>query len=335
MPPESAARVTLGDALLALWRLARPETWMVSILPMLVGWVLASHELVPGLGLWIDFWHGAAQHGQGSATFLATCRAWLPVGGPVLLGALACGPLLWAATLLINDVHDVPGDRANPRKAASPLVQGTVSVRFAHVFAYVCGLLALVVAALVNWTFAVLALLCLVLAWLYSVPPIRLKTRPGADLLVNALGIGFLSGAAGWSIAQPLVDFPFAFIPQGLLVAAAIYVPTTIVDHDADRQAGYTTLATKLGARRAYLVGWWSWVACNLGALGLSAADAIIPRRMLPILLVFVPLMLYQYHAFIGKAQSPAERVKGIIFASLTFLCVNLLFALMYTGLWV
>ena len=331
---RASASPTAGQAILALWRLSRPEAWMASILPLYVGWVLASRQLVPGLRLWTEFWSHANATGATASEFFATFRAWLPVALPLGLAMVAAGPLLWCATLLVNDVHDLAGDRVNPRKARSPLVQGIVSRGWANAAAHLFAASTLLLSLAVGLGFAALMLGCLALAWLYSVPPVRLKTRPGADVAVNALGIGLLAGVAGWSVARPTLDFPFPFVPQSLLVAVAVYVPTTLVDHDADRAAGYLTLATHLGPRRAYLVGWWSWVLCNLGALLLSWNGWVIPRAMFPILLVFVPLLVYEYHAFIGKARTPEEMVKGIVLCSLTFLCVNMVFALMYTGLW-
>jgi 4-hydroxybenzoate polyprenyltransferase len=324
----------VGDLFLALWRLSRPEAWMVSVLPLYVGHVLATRELVPGLAAWAAFWAKASGQGATAGEFWATLMAWLHAATPLMLAMLALGPLAWTATLLINDVHDLPADRSNPRKARSPLVQGIVSAGWAHRAAYVFAVLAVGVGLAVNWRFALLVAACLALAWLYSVPPVRLKTRPGSDLAVNALGIGLLSGVAGWSITASPASFPWPFAPQGLLVAAAIYVPTTLVDHDADLRAGYSTLATHLGPRRAYLVGWWSWVLCNVGALALSWNGLYIPRAMFPLLLIFVPLLLFEYHQLIGRATSSVERVKGIFVCSATFLAVNLVFALMYTGLW-
>ncbi len=76
------------------------------------------------------------------------------------------------------------------------------------------------------------------------------------------------------------------------------------------------------------------WVAANLGAITLSALDLVLPRAMLVILLVFAPLLLWEYHLFIGRAATEAERVRGVILCSLTFLAVNLVFALLYTGIW-
>lgn len=323
-----------GELLLYLWRLSRPETWLVSVAPMYVGWVLATREILPGFSLWTGFWARAGATGATTADFLATLLDWLAVARPLLLASLALGPLAWLATLLINDVHDLPSDRVNPRKARSPLVQGLVTRGWAHGAAYAAAAAALAVAALVNVAFALLVLACLGLAWLYSAPPVRLKTRPGADVLVNAIGIGLLSGAAGWALARPLAEAPWPFLPQALLVAAAIYVPTTLVDHDADKAAGYATFATTLGRRRAYLVGFACWTLCNLGAVALSALGLVLPRVMLPLLLVFCPLMVYEYHMFIGRAQTPVEMVKGVILCGLTFCAVNLVFVLLYTGLW-
>ena len=326
---------SFGELLLYLWRLSRPETWLVSWVPMYVGWVLASREIVPGFELWADFWAGAAEAGATWPEFSATLAVWWRLAGPLVLASVAMGPLVWTATLLINDVHDLPSDRANPRKARSPLVQGLVSLGWAHAAAYVAAALALAVALLVSVTFALFLLGALVLAWLYSAPPVRLKTRPGADVMVNAVGVGGLAAFAGWVLARPLAEAPWEFLPQGLLTAAAVYVPTTLVDHDADKAAGYATFATVLGRANAYRVGLACWVASNVGALVLSYLDIILPRAMFPTLLIFCPLLVYQYHWFIGRARDGVEMVKGVVLCSLTFLAVNLVFALMYTGLWV
>jgi chlorophyll synthase len=309
--------------------------WLVSIVPMYVGYVLAAREIVPGFDLWAGFWADAATGGATTREFTGTLLSWLRHARPLLLAALAMGPLVWTATLLINDVHDLPSDRVNPRKARSPLVQGLVARGHAHIGAYVAAAAALVVGAFVNAAFLLLLALSLLLAWLYSAPPVRLKTRPGADVLVNAVGVGGLAAFAGWAIVAPLSDAPWLFLPQGLLVAAAVYVPTTLVDHDADKAAGYATFATTLGRRRAYLIGFACWIAANVGALLLAWNGIILPRAMLPILLIFCPLLVYEYHAFIGQARDGVETVKGVILCSLTFLAVNLVFALMYTGLWV
>lgn len=308
---------------------------MVSILPLATGHLLASRELLPGLEIWTTFWHLASTQGATTAVFRDALADWWSQADRFVLGAVVFGPLLWIPTLLWNDVHDLPGDRLNPRKASSPLVQGIVAAGWANGVAWIGAAACLTVSWWIDPAFAALTAACLLLAWLYSAPPARLKTRPGADVAVNAVGVGLLSALAGWSIAAPLAGFPWLFAPQGLLVAVAVYVPTTLVDRPSDEAAGYLTLATHLGERRAYAIGWSAWVACNLGALALSWNDQILPRAMFPLLLLFVPLLLWQYHRFIGGARDGPARVEGIILVSLTFAAVNAVFALLYTGLWV
>lgn len=305
---------------------------MVSVLPFYVGFVLASHDVLPAERAFLN---GLDAFVTGHLDVAwAEGLYWLTHAWRFLLGAVVLGPLLWTATLLVNDVHDLPGDRANPRKARSLLVQGVVSRGWANLAAHLFALAALAAAVAVGWAFALCVMVNLALAWAYSVPPVRLKTRPGADLLVNAVGVGAVSCLAGWATVSGLAGAPWAFLPQGLVVAAAVYVPTTLIDLEADREAGYLTLATHLGRDRAYRIGWWCWVACNLGALTLSAFDLIIPRAMFPLLLLFVPLLLFEYRVFIGKARDGVELVRGILLCSFTFLAVNLVFALLYTGLW-
>lgn len=327
-------RRSLGTLLVHLWHLARPEIWMVSIVPTYVGWVLATGQLAPGLDLWAAFWQAATTEGATASRFLATLLETARAAADLVVALAVMGPLLGTATLFINDVHDLPGDRANPRKQASPLLQGHLSRSTVHGLAYVFAGLAVALALLIGPTFALLAAGAVALAWAYSVPPVRLKTRPGADVAVNAVGIGALAALAGWSVAKPIAGFPFELLPQGILVGIAVYVPTTLVDHEADLEVGYTTLATHLGPRRAYRVGWWAWVASNLGALLLAWNGWTIPRAMLPLLVVFCPLLLYEYHRLIGQAADAEAMVEGILITSLTFLAVNVCFGLMYTGLW-
>lgn len=279
---------------------------MVSIVPLWAGYVLATHELAPtSAGAAVD----------------------------VSVALLVMGPLAWGAALAINDVADLPSDRRNPRKVGSPLVRGALPPTWAHRAAYGCAAVAVVASAWLGPTFAMLTLAFLVLAWAYSLRPLRLKNRPGADLLVNAVGVGLIPVLAGWALAQPLASFPPWFIPQPLLVAAALYVPTTLVDYDADLAAGEQTLATRLGRSQAYRVGWVAWISANVGVLVLGAADYVIPRSILPLLAICTPVLLGQYHWLIGRARAPAAMIRGIVILSFTFLIPSSAFAIAYVRL--
>jgi lycopene elongase/hydratase (dihydrobisanhydrobacterioruberin-forming) len=279
--------------------------WMVSLLPFWIAYMLATRELVP-----------THHHRE------------------LLIATLAIGPILWASASWVNDVYDLDGDRVNPRKAESPLVQGLLAPRLVLRGAAVAALVALGLALTVNFAFALVIAGGLTLAWAYSAPPTRFKTRPGADLAANALAVGTVTLLAGWTVTRPLGEFPWYVLPQGLLVATALYVPTTLVDADSDRRSGYRTIATTLGSRGAYIVGWTAWTLSCAGATLLAALDLLVPRPMLWVFAVAMPVLLWEYHVLIGRARKPHDIVLGIVVCSLTFLASNSLFALMYTGVW-
>jgi 4-hydroxybenzoate polyprenyltransferase len=301
------ARPAPVAAAAAVWRLSRPALWLVSLVPFSVGHVLATESLVPSPG--------------GLALLF-------------VVGALVVGPLLWLAALAINDIHDMASDRCNPRKSGSPLVVGTLTPRSVRRLAYGSGVLALAVASFVNTVFAALTALFLVLAWAYSVPPVRLKGRPGGDVAVNAIGIGLLPLLAGWSVARPLDEFPGWFGLLGVGVATALYVPTTLVDLEADRAVGDRTIAARLGRHRAYRVGWWAWIGSAAGTLALCLTDEVIPRSLLGLYVVFLPALVGEYHVLIGTARTSAALVRGLVVLSATFLVPTAAFAVAYTGVW-
>lgn len=306
----------------SLWRLlvelcliARPALWLVSLVPFYVGHLLATRQLVAG------------QH-----VCVPPTRECLPAIGPVLTGLIVWGPLVWLAVLAINDACDLRGDLRNPRKSDAPLTSGRLTVRAALVAAHVTAAGALVVALTVRPAFALVTLGGLVLGWIYSVPPVRLKDRPGFDVATNALAVGGFAVLAGWTVVRPLAGFPWIMVVEGVLVAVALYVPTTVTDYKADLASGYTTIAVRLGPRVAYRLGLAAWAGSCAIAVTLSATGHVFPRRMLWIQAVCAPILVGVYHRFLGRAREPGEVLHGIIVVSWVFLVPYLAFALMYTG---
>ncbi|MFC0627167.1 UbiA prenyltransferase family protein [Kribbella deserti] len=280
----------------------RPAFWAVSVLPYYVGVLLATHRLVP-----------------------------LPQDWPRLIaGAVVMGPLLWLSVLAINDAYDLPGDRLNPRKSKSPLLDGRVSVRTAKWIAAVAGIASLAVGLTVGVVFALGVLLAAVLGYAYSVPPVRLKTRAGFDVAVNSLALGAFGPLAGWAaVTSDLGGFPWLMALQGTLVAVGLYLPTTLADLDADRAAGYQTIAVRLGASTTYRLGFAAWIAAAGLSVVLAAADAVIPRSMLVLEIVMVPVLVAAYRRLIG----PGQTFQRVIVLAFLFLCPCGAFALAYVGI--
>ena len=246
---------------------SRPWFWPVSWVPAYLGTVLAG-------------------------------RAWLPDRADVprsVVALLVLGPLIWGAVLAQNDLQDLRSDRLNPRKATAPLVTGALSAAHLRVAYRVITVAALGSALYVGPLFVLGVAGVLVLGWAYSVPPLRLKTRPGWDVAVNAVVVGVVSPLAGWSITRPPWEFPWPFALIGVLFAAALYVPTTVTDLSADTGAGDTTFAVRYGARLAHRLGIALWAAALLISLICAGLDLLVPRSTLTGQLVMAPVLLAAY----------------------------------------
>lgn len=295
-------RVGSGRFVRDVLAIGRPVFWFVSLLPYYLGVVLATQRLLP------------------TADQLPT----------VAVGALVIGPLMWVAVLAVNDAYDLNGDLRNPRKAGSPLTSGRISPRTALLISAAASVLAVAVATAVSVLFAVGTAVVLAIGWAYSAPPPRLKTRPVADVAVNAVALGAIGQLAGWTAVRPLDGFPWAMAALGTLVGAALYIPTTLADLEADREIGYTTVAVWLGAKRAYAVGLTAWVAAAVLSVVLAAADEVIPRSMLALEVVMVPLLILAY----GRLVRSERSFRGVITVAILFLLPSVTFALTYTGIW-
>ena len=284
-------------ALLVL--VSRPWFWPVSWVPAYLGTVLAGH-------------------------------AWLPAradAGRALVALLVLGPLIWGAVLAQNDLHDLRTDRTNPRKATAPLVTGALTAGRLRIWYRVIALAAVGSALYVGPLFVLGVLGVLALGWAYSVPPLRLKTRPGWDVAVNALVVGVVSPAAGWSITRAPWDFPWQFGLIGVLFAAALYLPTTVTDLAADAGAGDTTFAVRFGPRFAYLLGIALWGSALAVSLGCAWLDVLVPRSTLPAQLLMAPVLLAAY-AVLTRRPTIAK----LALVSVLFGVPTIGFALAYVG---
>jgi 4-hydroxybenzoate polyprenyltransferase len=224
--------------------------------------------------------------------------SWLPSPAGMtraLLALLIIGPLVWGTVFVQNDLRDLPSDRANRRKTTAPLVLGTVTTRQ---LAWLCRLLvvaAVGTALLIGPLYALGAATVLSLGLAYSAPPLRLKTRPGADVAVNALVLGVLAPLAGWSLTRPPWQFPWLLGLFGALFAAAFYLPTTVVDLPAHRSVGDTTFAVRFGPRFTYRLGMALWTVALASAVVCAWLDLFVPRSTVPYQVLMAQFLAVAY----------------------------------------
>ncbi|KAG9086027.1 hypothetical protein FRC07_013220, partial [Ceratobasidium sp. 392] len=175
----------------------------------------------------------------------------------------------------INDVYDYPSDLVNPRKSATS-AEGIILPPTYHRFiiqAAVISSALLIGISFLPYRFAfslietegaslpvISTALLVVVMWVYSAPPFRLKERPVLDSLSNGLiiwlvwFIGFISSSTLAGTGHGLKDTPLEIYMLSL-AASSVHALAAAADVEADRAAGYRTIAIVLGRRGCAVFG--------------------------------------------------------------------------------
>jgi 4-hydroxybenzoate polyprenyltransferase len=153
--------------------------------------------------------------------------------------------------------------------------------------------------------------LCVVMAVLYSVPPIRLKARAGWDMVINCAGFGLLTPMAGWGLTGIPLSTTFVHVAIGFaFLFGALYPMTQIYQIEEDRARGDRTLVIKLGEARSL------WLATSLAVVAhLWFASGLLrgghdPRPLILSLAAWLGVVLpWLLH---WKAWSPRQHEAGM-----------------------
>ena len=216
----------------------------------------------------------------------------------VVWGVLLAGPLVCASSQAVNDWFDRHVDAIN--EPHRPIPSGRMPGRWGLYIAVVWTLLSLLWAwPLGTWVFAATAL-GLVLSWVYSMPPIRLKNNGWWGNSACALsyeGLAWVTGAAVMLGGEMPND---KTIVLALLYSLGAHGIMTLNDFKAvegDAQMGVRSLPVQLGVRSAacsactfMMVAQWA-VAVLLWVWGspLSAlAVLVLSFCQLPLMVRFV-----------------------------------------------
>ncbi len=179
----------------------------------------------------------------------------LSMGHPADWLAAAC---IWlsliaafVASVLWNDVSDRRADAViHPER---PVPRGLLAVDEARRWALAAATVAVVLALVVSYHTALIVGACLVLSWLYSSPPVRLKRVPVLATLTLAI-LSVLSALAGFSLfaaEASVLLFPGRIAGFLLLGVTVGFIAKDLKDEAGDRIDGVVTLATLLGPVRA------------------------------------------------------------------------------------
>lgn len=226
----------------------------------------------------------------------------------ILLAAITTG--YWLA-FAVNDFYDASYDAADEVKA-----RRNFFVQAGHLSAKRIGLVFLGITCLLllafaqfGWRGTVVMALSYFIMWAYSAPPLRIRNRPGWDLLVHALFVQtfpylislFLIGATWTSLDTAIVAIVF-------LASLTAQLEQQVRDYEVDQKTGHN-FATWAGIKETIVLLKITTAACILVALA-SVLVGAIPLFMLPFGLIGLPALL---HRFIRRPNQPrSERLVAI-----------------------
>jgi lycopene elongase/hydratase (dihydrobisanhydrobacterioruberin-forming) len=193
----------------------RPREWPIMIAHTSIGFIIA-------IGL------TATLHGHRLSAYITAMIAWV--------GCLNAG------TLALNSAFDHDEGDIGYLDAPPPPPRHLATV----------SMTLMAIGQLIAFTlptgFAVAYAICFGMSVAYSVPPVRLKAVPGADWVINIIGVGVLTPFAGWSASGAALRADGAWILIGFgCLFGALYPLTQIYQFDEDTSRGDRTLARMLG----------------------------------------------------------------------------------------
>jgi 4-hydroxybenzoate polyprenyltransferase len=192
----------------------------------------------------------------------------------------------------LNDIYDYESDRRSTRRRA---VWGALVTQEDRPFIWQACLtmMPLVIFGSCitrNWDNMIATVTLVLGAWLYSVPPVRLKERPPLDSISNGLGYFLLPFVMGYSLGANPREMPLRYYLLAVSVCG-IHALATAADYESDRAAGHKTLAVVWSRRAAAAVAFAAffvtWLAGDFHGIAVRIYLAIC--TMATLLATLVP----------------------------------------------
>ena len=213
--------------------------------------------------------------------------------GWALIGAVIANELSVGFAFMINDVEDAADDALNPAKIKrNPVSAGMLTRRAANIASYGTALIAAVIYATLSPAALLVGVISLVVGWIYSWGPVRLKSKPIVDLLSHVMmlaGFQFLAGHLAFAnqLRGPWF-FPFLFLVS-LSGYGELY--NELRDYDGDVRAGLKHTAAVIGQRAAtYLMNALLIVGIG-GALYTLLVMPIVPWWVIAVIAAIFALL--------------------------------------------
>jgi 4-hydroxybenzoate polyprenyltransferase len=206
--------------------------------------------------------------------------------------------LITIGAYFINQIYDYESDKLNNKLG---FLQRGIIKRGEMMAAYiVTSLLPLAPGFKADFKIGILMTIMILLGYIYSAPPLRLKDRPIIGLLANATAYGVLVPLAVPRFMN-VIDISRVYILLCFFsMVAAAFLLTIIPDREGDRVSGKLTLATRFSNRQI--------IVHALIFLAVSLYASFIINNIFLIIICTISIVLFLI-AFISNEK------KSILFA--------------------
>ena len=226
----------------------------------------------------------------------------------------------------INNCFDAYSDSNDPKKRIrNPVARGVLSFREAYKISIILAFIGLILNMLFFPDFVVPLIYSslIILAYFYSAPPLRLKSRPPFDLISHGLFFGSLLYLYGLAVNGKVYSYKSEYIALAISIfvySIILELRNHIEDYEVDRKTHVRTSAICLGLDRAlklleFLIG----VHFTLLAL-LTYTIFQYEIMYLPYLSLFILLFLIIYGT--GIDNNKCLRIMDITTSIVYLLCL-------------
>jgi 4-hydroxybenzoate polyprenyltransferase len=223
-----------------------------------------------------------------------------------------------------NDYQDAPLDALEQEKGRKTFFVGAQIpdkwVRLALVA--VSGLFVLGAWLLFGFRGIGVMVISLLVIWAYSGRPLRLKSRPGLDLLTHALFVeSYPYMVTLWLLGAAWTRLDYALVTILLLASLSAQLEQQLADYELDAKTE-PNFTTWLGTRRT--LGLLRAVTISLALLALALViKGTIPPYMIPFGLIAAPMLARRFVHGPGQHKTAALTV-GTLAAGLLYAAVVL-----------
>jgi len=174
-----------------------------------------------------------------------------------------------AFTFAINNYYDIGTDKENPRRATvNALASGAISKHTGMIFIRLFIIIPMVLSLFITWAVFLFCASLLFFMWMYSAPPLRLKGRPGADIIWHFIAL-FALVLWGSSLAGTISQLTLLVAISLGLYGCFAQIDNHIHDYPFDKASGSTTFAVWIGIPNATKALVVTFILCFVSLLPL------------------------------------------------------------------